>query len=102
MNRNKLKENLDNLGINPIVYNLDGSISNPGTVLFYNYGKWEIIDVGDKGEQTIIKVFLTEDEACQFILNEFIKYKNISSVNVKSTYTKRKNDTNNLPDMIIL
>jgi len=98
----ELKEKLQELNIPESIYNLNGDISNPGMILYKNYDKWEIIHVGDKGEQIIAKIFYTEEEACQFILNEFIEYKNITDLNFKSKSSKITKKPNDLPDIINL
>lgn len=98
----ELKLKLQELGIPQNIYSLKGNISNPGTVLYKNYAKWEVINVGDKGEQKITKIFYTEEEACQFILNQFIEYKKIMDDNFKSNSSKIINKSNNLPDVINL
>jgi hypothetical protein len=97
MNKIDLKSQLDDLNINPHIYNLEGSICNPGTVLFENYGKWEIIVAGDKGEQTIEKVFKTESEACEFLLEKFIEFnKIINSTKVVKPCKIRDKDSPNI------
>ena len=98
----ELKKKLQELGIPENIYSLNGSVSNTGTVLYRNYDRWEIIHIGDKGEQKIIKIFYTEEEACQFILDEFIEYKNITDINFKSKSSKKNNKPDDLPDIINL
>ena len=100
MNKIDLKSRLDDLNINPHIYNLEGSICNPGTILFENYEKWEIIVVGDKGEQTIEKVFKTESEACEFLLEKFIEFNKIIN-STKAVKASEIRDTGSL-DIIFL
>lgn len=98
----QLKIQLESLGIPNNIYNLESNVSNSGTVLYQNYDKWEIIHIGDKGEQKIIKVFNNEEDACQFILSEFIKYKNIFSDNYKPENPKLIKNSNIPPNIINL
>ncbi len=98
----QLEIELENLNIPKSLYNLEGSISNVGTVLYRNYDKWEVIHVGDKGEQKIAAIFSTEDEACQFILNEFIEYKNVFSKDFKPKKSKVIKNLDSPPDVINL
>lgn len=89
MKKEELKIELEKLGINPSMYDLEGSICNTGTVLFENHKKWEVIHIGDKGNQEIVETFNNEEDACKFILNEFIEYKYMMSSDFKPKSSKR-------------
>ncbi|WP_445734763.1 hypothetical protein [Mariniflexile sp.] len=98
----ELNLKLQKLGIPKSIYNLRGDISNPGTVLYKNYNKWEVIHVGDKGEQKIVKEFNKEEDACKFILDGFVKYSKISNPNFKPESSKTDRNDDDLPDVIFL
>jgi hypothetical protein len=98
----QLRKKLEDLNIPKSIYNLEGSVISIGTVLYKNYDKWEIIHIGDKGEQKIVKIFNTEEEACQFNLDEFIEYKNIFRINCKPINSKKIQNSDDLPDVINL
>jgi predicted secreted Zn-dependent protease len=101
MKKNELEKKLINLAINPSCYNLNGSIANGGTVLFENYDKWQVINIGDKGEQEVIE-FKTESDACDYIYKVFLRLNEISQHNYISKSSKKKKDVINLPIVINL
>ncbi|KWW27558.1 MAG: Uncharacterized protein AUK63_2237 [bacterium P3] len=75
MQRKELKAYLDNLGIDEDTYSLEGDLSCEGIILFQNYSNWEVFNLSERGTRENFRVFHSEDEACRFLLDKFIKWK---------------------------
>lgn len=71
MNRNTLRTKLDELGINPKFYSLDGHLSIAGIVLQESYGTWTVFDLDERGNKSDLKSFASEDAACEYIYTMF-------------------------------
>jgi hypothetical protein len=67
MNRNALRKKLDELGVNPNFYSLDGHLSIAGIVLQESYGTWTVFDLDERGNKSDTRVFASEDAACHYI-----------------------------------
>jgi len=71
MNKQNLKEKLDELNINPNFYSLYGELLPDRTVLHDNYNDWEVFYFSERGERQDEKTFFNENDACQFIYDKF-------------------------------
>ena len=102
MDKEQLKHELDFLKIDPRMYNLEGSICKTGTILYKSQNTWEVIHIGDKGEQKIAEIFNSENDACLYILDEFTEYKKILDSDFKPQSSKTGKNIGDLPDVINL
>lgn len=73
MNRTELKEKLETLGIKNRNYSLYGDLNSGSIVLYHSYYEWQVFNLNDRGVRESFKVFNSEEEACKYILDEFIK-----------------------------
>lgn len=80
MNRDKLKKELDKLGVDPNEYSLYGSIESDKIVLYQNYFKWEVFYFDERGGRNEEKVFYSEEDACLYIYELFKANKNIRNI----------------------
>ena len=79
MNRLVLKHKLDEMGVNENDYSLYGSLDWNKIILYENYSNWEVFYLSERGTRDNFHVFHSEEEACQYILNEFQKSLKIHS-----------------------
>lgn len=80
MNRDKLKKELDKLGVDPNEYSLDGDIESDKIVLYQNYFKWEVFYFDERGGRNEEKVFYSEEDACLYIYELFKANKKIRNI----------------------
>lgn len=74
MKKNELEKKLKKLKIPNDAYKLDGKAygrDDERLCLDYENGEWQVYFI-ERGNRTTDKRFSTEDEACQYILNELI------------------------------
>lgn len=71
MNRKTLESRLNDLGVNPRFYSLDGSLLIAGIVLQESYGKWTVFDLDERGNKSDERTFASEDAACQYLYELF-------------------------------
>ena len=74
MNKTELKKVLDELGINPMYYSLDGELKESSLVLFNYYGNWRTYYL-ERGQEVCKQIFLTEEDACNYMYEELKKQK---------------------------
>ena len=74
MNRKELKTKLDEIGIPTSWYSLYGERILDTLVLEWGF-KWRIFVFGERGQETEIASFDTEDEACEYFYQEMKKGK---------------------------
>lgn len=68
MNVVDLKVKLTELGVHPDSYSLIGSTRNECYVLSQEgYGKWSVF-YSERGQQSCLQIFASEDEACRELL----------------------------------
>ncbi len=79
MNKNDLKIHLDKLKVNRGYYSLNGDILPDRLVLYQNYNMWEVFYFDERGNRKDERVFMTESDACKYILEHFKKQKEIES-----------------------
>lgn len=75
MNKIELKTELDDLGILPENYSLDGVLKPMATILEFSNSKWYTFDYDERGRVQDKKLFDTEDQACQDVLTRMIQLK---------------------------
>jgi hypothetical protein len=75
MDKVELKRKLDDVGIRPEDYSLDGILKPMATVLKLLNSKWCTFDYDERGRVQDERIFDTEDQACQDILNRMIELK---------------------------
>jgi hypothetical protein len=89
MNRLVLKRKLDEMGVNENDYSLYGSLDWNKIILYENYSNWEVFYLSERGTRDNFHVFHSEEEACQYIFNEFQKSLKIRSTTPKLLESKR-------------
>lgn len=72
MDRIKLKKKLDDLKVTPVEYSLYGTLEPDRMILFEFYGKWIVFYLDSFSHRTNEKTFYSEDEACKYMLEQFI------------------------------
>ena len=76
------------MGVNENDYSLYGSLDWNKIILYENYSNWEVFYLSERGTRDNFHVFHTEDEACQYILNEFQKSLKMHSTTPKLMESK--------------
>ncbi len=71
MDREELKKKMDLLKINPNQYSLYGDLKSDAIILYPNYSKWEVFYLDERGGRNDERVFLSEQEACNYIYRLF-------------------------------
>lgn len=71
MNKNELEYKLNLLEVRPSSYSLEGEILSDRIVLYNSYHNWEVFYIDERGGRHDVKVFSSEDEACQYIYKIF-------------------------------
>lgn len=71
MNREQLKEELNNIGISWEKYSLYGDLVLDALVMYDNYNHWEVFYYDERGKRINEESFDSESDACQYILNLF-------------------------------
>ena len=79
MTREELKHKLDSLNICPKFYSLEGNSLPDCIVLFENYSKWEVFYFDERGNRDNEKVFLSENDAYNYIYEYFKQQKDIET-----------------------
>lgn len=72
MKTTDLKQKLRDLGISESEYNLEGEMQENSIILWRNYHRWQVI-MYERGTQNEMGGFSSEDEACEYIYNIFLK-----------------------------
>lgn len=75
MNRTELKEKLEKLGIKARDYSLYGDLNPDCVVLYHSYYEWQVFYFNERGGRDSMKIFTSEDDACNYILNKFMDWK---------------------------
>lgn len=73
MKRAELKRSLDEMGVNPGFYSLDGELLPDRIVLYPNYDIWEVFYFDERGNRDRQRMFASESDACQYIYDFFKK-----------------------------
>jgi hypothetical protein len=76
MNKQELKENLDNLAVSKKFYSLNGNLLPDRVILYNSYDKWLVFYFDERGNRNEEQIFNSENEACQYIYNYFKKSEN--------------------------
>ena len=74
MNIIELQLALQNLGISGSYYSLNCGEKPMALILNKNETRWEIFYIDERGNKDKSKIFLSESEACEYMLNLFQKY----------------------------
>jgi len=77
MDKKELKLQLEKLKVYPGYYSLDGDIMPDRIVLYQNYHRWEVFYFDERGNRENERVFMSESDACNYILEHFKKQKEI-------------------------
>lgn len=72
MRINGLKQRLKSLKIDRDAYCLEGGLPDEAYTINQNMDTWEVY-YSERGNKSGLKVFKTENEACEFFLTEIIK-----------------------------
>lgn len=83
MNKNKLKQELDKLGIDENYYSLEGELIPDRTVLYQSYHEWQVFYFDERGNKDQIKVFNSEEDACKYIYEQLKEEKEIENKYLK-------------------
>lgn len=54
-------------------YSLDGSLDPDRRILYHNYSKWEYFYFDERGNRDPIKIFLSEEEAYDYIYKDALR-----------------------------
>ena len=73
MNREELKNKLDELGVYAGFYSLEGELLPDRIVLYHNYAKFEVSYFDERGNRDNERVFFSESDACNYIYDYFRK-----------------------------
>jgi len=83
MNRKKLKQKLDELGVRDTSYSLVGDLL-PGRMVLYNsYHEWQVFLFDERGNRDQEKNFTSESEACEYLLKRLKSAKDIEDKYLK-------------------
>lgn len=74
----ELDQKLRDLKIDPRSYSLNGDLKSDAIILFHNYAKWEVFYLDERGGRNEERTFLSEEEACLYVYELFLKGKNIA------------------------
>lgn len=77
MNRTDLRDKLNSLRVKPELYSLEGELLPDRIILYNSYNTWEVFYLGERGERSDMKLFSSEDEACEYIYVLFKEAKEI-------------------------
>jgi hypothetical protein len=73
MKRDELRNRLTKLGVPSYSYNLDGKGRDDERLcLGFTNNEWSVYYI-ERGEKTTNKIFMSEEEACQFIYEQLYK-----------------------------
>jgi hypothetical protein len=73
MSTSELKRQLDLLGVRSGRYSLFGELLPDTVVLVRNYYKWEVFYLDERGGRNDEKIFWSENEACDYIYEMYLK-----------------------------
>ncbi len=71
MDRFKLEHRLQQLGVNPAFYSLDGTLCPDSVVLYNSYDTWNVFYLSERGNREKSRTFRSEEDACDYIYNLF-------------------------------
>lgn len=69
----ELEKELNRLKVKKNEYSLNGELKPDAIILFSNYSKWEVFYLDERGGRNDEYFFTSEDEACQYIYDLFLK-----------------------------
>jgi hypothetical protein len=72
MNKNDLKQKLISSNIPKETYSLEGGLPNEAYCINQIDDKWEVY-YSERGQKSGLKIFDTEEEACEYFYNELIE-----------------------------
>lgn len=72
MTKDNLEKQLIALNINPERYSVNGESKLDAVILYDFKIKWEVFYIDERGERMQEKVFLSENDACDYILKLFL------------------------------
>lgn len=73
MDRRSLREFLNEAGVDPYAYDLDGHGVEDGLTLDAGGNEWRILHT-ERGQSNTYRWFASEDEACRFLADELMWY----------------------------
>ena len=71
MNREELKNKLDELKVNPLIYSLYGELLSDRMVLYQSCDDWIVFYFDERGNRDNEKIFNSESDSCKYIYKEF-------------------------------
>lgn len=77
MSITELRVKLNELGVYPGFYSLDGTLLPDRIVLYRNYSKWEVFYFTERGARDNEMIFFSESDACEYIYWHFVEQKQI-------------------------
>jgi hypothetical protein len=77
MNKNELKMELEKLKIPPEFYSILEGIKPDAIILDHYHGIWKTFYFSERGESHDERLYISEDEACQYVFERFKQMKRI-------------------------
>jgi hypothetical protein len=74
MTRDELKIKLNEMNIPEDYYSLYDDLGSDRIIIFHNYSKWEVFFY-ERGSRRCERIFLSENDACEYVLKYFINLK---------------------------
>jgi hypothetical protein len=78
MKREELKQELDKLSIPESYYSLYDSLEPDRIILYHSYHEWQVFYLDERGGRNEYRVFYSEEEACNYIYEQFKSLKQTS------------------------
>jgi hypothetical protein len=72
MNKSILEKEFESRKISKDAYSLNGGLPNEAFCISFNKGVWEVY-YSEKGLKSGLKIFNTEEEACNYLLETVVK-----------------------------
>ena len=69
MNREELKNKLNEEGYNPCLYSLYGDLQSDRIIIYENYDNWEIFYLDERGGRHMLTICHSEKETCSYLYN---------------------------------
>lgn len=76
MNRQDLRKQFDLMHVPRAIYNLDGE-SFPDKTTISGFGSnWTVFSIDERGKKVNVRIFKSEEEACQYLYDSYSKWFN--------------------------
>ena len=62
-----LKKLLNDAGVYPSLYSLNGDLLPDKVVLYHSYNEWRVFYFSERGNKENEKIFYSESEACEYM-----------------------------------